>query len=61
MILARLLWNFDINAVEGKGVQWRTQKTYTLWEKEEVWVRLKDLGRGREGKDLATGLAKTFG
>ena len=42
LILAKLLWRFDVEEVkEKKLVDWSKQKTYTLWEKTEGWVRLK--------------------
>lgn len=42
LILAKLLWHFDVEEVEEKKmVDWSKQKTYTLWEKTEGWVRLK--------------------
>lgn len=41
LILARLLWNFDVEAVDGKGgPQWRSQKIFTLWEKTAMEVKL---------------------
>ncbi|KAL9597718.1 MAG: hypothetical protein Q9219_004975 [cf. Caloplaca sp. 3 TL-2023] len=44
LILARLLWNFDLGAVEGKSTDWEEQKTYTLWEKRSVWIRMWERG-----------------
>ena len=42
LILAKLLWHFDVEEVEEKRlVDWSKQKTYTLWEKTGGWVRLK--------------------
>ncbi|KAE8331440.1 cytochrome P450 [Aspergillus sergii] len=43
VILARVLWNFDITLCE-ESRHWRDQKTYILWEKPPLWVKLK--GRG---------------
>lgn len=41
LILARLLWNFDVEAVDGKGgPEWRGQKVFILWEKTAMEVKL---------------------
>ena len=42
LILARLLWAFDIEATEaGKRVRWEDQRTWMLWEKLPFEVRLR--------------------
>lgn len=46
LILARLLWNFDI-AVPNEGqkvMSWASQKTYVLVEKQPFEIRLKYVG-----------------
>ena len=46
LILARLLWNFDI-AVPHEGqkvMSWASQKTYVLVEKKPFEIRLKYVG-----------------
>lgn len=41
LILARLLWNFDVGAADGKGgPEWRGQKVFLLWEKIPIEVKL---------------------
>ena len=47
LIMARLLWNFDLSVPEGrKRHGWEgwveRQKTYILWEKGGLWVDVKD-------------------
>jgi len=39
IILARLLWNFDI-ALEHGSVDWEKQKVFILWQKAPLMVRL---------------------
>lgn len=41
LVLAKLAWSFDIEAIEGKKVKWEDMKTYLLVEKRPVEVRLK--------------------
>ena len=38
-ILARILWNFDMQ-IEEVSRGWTNQKEYTLWDKPPLWVRL---------------------
>lgn len=40
LIMALLLWNFDLTLDEGMG-QWHKQKIFALWEKPELRVHLK--------------------
>lgn len=42
VILARLLWNFDLELCEESG-HWDQQYTYTLWEKPPLMCRLRDV------------------
>lgn len=45
LILARLLWNFDLE-LQSKCKNWiAEQKTYTLWEKGNLDVKLKPVKR----------------
>ncbi|MCJ1409794.1 hypothetical protein MMC19_003877 [Ptychographa xylographoides] len=44
LVLAKLLWNFDI-AADGDVEDWASQKTYILWEKRPLPVRLTVVGR----------------
>lgn len=39
LILASLVWAFDIEAV--RALDWAQQKTYLVWEKEPFEVRLQ--------------------
>ena len=42
LILARLLWAFDIEATEvGKRVRWEDQRTWMLWEKLPFEIRIR--------------------
>jgi len=39
-ILARVLWHFEFSLCEESG-DWDDQKVYVLWEKPDLWVRLR--------------------
>ncbi|KAL8828357.1 MAG: hypothetical protein Q9191_002640 [Dirinaria sp. TL-2023a] len=41
LILARLLWHFDFQAEDQRLGKWETQKTWILWEKKPLHVRLR--------------------
>jgi hypothetical protein len=41
LILAKMVWNFDIEAVQGKLLDWMSQKTFIVVEKKPVVVQLK--------------------
>jgi len=45
LILARLLWHFDIER-EGRAWEWEEQKTWILWEKRGVVVGMKRRAEG---------------
>jgi hypothetical protein len=47
LILAHLLWHFDSEAVD-KAWKWESQKTWILWEKKPLLVRIK-IGDGVRG------------
>lgn len=43
LILAKLLWNFDMELEEPLPAGWaERQKTYILWDKPPLMVRLKE-------------------
>ncbi|KAF4539586.1 Benzoate 4-monooxygenase cytochrome p450 protein [Lasiodiplodia theobromae] len=43
LILAKLLWNFDMELAEPLSTGWaESQKTYILWDKPPLMVRLKE-------------------
>jgi hypothetical protein len=45
LILAKVLFNFDLELVD-KETDWMgTQKTFTLWEKGALMVRLRPVER----------------
>ena len=44
LILAKLLWNFDITR-EGSDWDWDSQKTYMIWEKRGLDVKLAEAQR----------------
>jgi averantin hydroxylase len=41
LILARLLFNFDLELDKARTGNWLDQKTFTLWEKRALWVKLR--------------------
>jgi averantin hydroxylase len=45
LILAKVLFNFDLELDEGKTGQWLDQKVFTLWEKKPLWVRVRSVER----------------
>lgn len=44
LILARLLWNFDLELMP-ESRNWNDQKIYTLWEKGAMDVKLTPVSR----------------
>ena len=46
LILARMVWNFDISLPDGpgSGLKWDDQKTYAVWVREPFVVRLTPVG-----------------
>lgn len=44
MILARLLWKFDLKMMPG-GKKWIDQKVFVLWEKRNLDVELTEVIR----------------
>jgi hypothetical protein len=40
LILAHLLWYFDFEAVD-RAWNWESQKTWILWQKKPLLVRIK--------------------
>jgi hypothetical protein len=44
MILARLLWKFDLKMMPG-GENWNDQKVFVLWEKSNLDVKLTEVIR----------------
>ncbi|KAF7870469.1 hypothetical protein EAF04_004213 [Stromatinia cepivora] len=41
VVLARLVWNFDLEAVGNKLVNWVDLKNYIVVQKEPIWVTIK--------------------
>ena len=41
LILARVLFNFDLELDEARTRNWLNQKSFILWEKPPLWVKLK--------------------
>lgn len=39
LIMARLLWNFDISLSE-ESLKWDDQRSYSIWQKEPLMIRL---------------------
>jgi hypothetical protein len=44
LILARLLWKFDLEILE-ESKDWDSQKSFLLWEKGALLVRLTEVIR----------------
>jgi hypothetical protein len=42
LVLAKLIWRFDLAAVPGCNVDWTKLKTYVLVQKEPIRVIVKD-------------------
>jgi hypothetical protein len=42
LILARIIFNFDLELIDQKS-DWFEQKVYTLWRKNPLMVKVKDL------------------
>ena len=48
LILARVLWNFDLE-VEEKSRRWvNDMKMFLLWEKQSLFVKLKPVQREKD-------------
>lgn len=45
LVLARLVWNFDLSAAPGKQIKWMDFKTYIVVQKEPIRIVIK----AREG------------
>lgn len=45
LIMSRLLWNFDVELVEGYQQWSKSHKVYIVWEKTPLMVRLTPLAR----------------
>ncbi len=41
IFLTRLLWAFDITEEEGRGLDWESLKTFNLFEKKPLELRIK--------------------
>lgn len=41
LVLAKLVWTFDVEVIEGKKVKWEELRTFLLVEKRPVEVRLR--------------------
>lgn len=45
LIMAKLIWNFDIELHPETQTDWLDQKLFTLWEKSPLYVKLKPVVR----------------
>lgn len=45
LLLAKLLWNFDLELLS-KSLDWTDQKTFALWSRPELMVKLFRAGAG---------------
>ncbi|KAL1987414.1 hypothetical protein VTN96DRAFT_3796 [Rasamsonia emersonii] len=45
LVLAKLLWTFDFEAIEGKKLKWEELRTFLLVEKKplEMWMKLRSI------------------
>jgi len=50
-IIARMLWNFDFQLLEGQN-DWVDQDIYVVWQKKPLWVRLTPKTRDPEQPDM---------
>ena len=41
LVLARLMWNFELSVAPGKQLEWMKQKMYIVVQKEPVRVRIR--------------------
>ncbi|KAK7752081.1 hypothetical protein SLS62_006047 [Diatrype stigma] len=46
IIVARLVWHFDVEMEDSDEDDWFDQKVYTIWEKKPLWVKLHPVQRG---------------
>lgn len=44
LILARIVFNFDIELME-KEDDWLDQESYILWKRKPLWVKARAAGR----------------
>jgi cytochrome P450 len=51
VILARLLWNFDLGLC-AESEEWTKQYSYTLWEKRPLMCRLQDIRAGTKARKV---------
>lgn len=47
LVLTRLLWNFELVDLDPSSTNWADQNVYLLWEKPELWMRLKPVSKDR--------------
>jgi hypothetical protein len=40
LVLAKILWKFDVHAVRGKELEWEHLRTFLLVEKKPIVVRM---------------------
>lgn len=40
IMLARMLWNFDMEICEETGREWQDQKVFITWQKKPLIVKL---------------------
>lgn len=42
LILAHILWNFDLELVDNSDTWFTTQKTYLAWEKPPLMINIRE-------------------
>lgn len=42
LVMADVLWHFDLE-LDPKCTNWLDQKTYILWQKPALWVKVKPI------------------
>lgn len=45
LILAKMLWHYDLELDEAKTGDWLDQKAWGLWEKKPLYVRISKTNR----------------
>lgn len=46
LLLAKVIWHFDMELDAARTGDWLNQKAWTLWDKKPLWVRLKSVRDG---------------
>jgi cytochrome P450 len=47
LILAKVVYNFELELDEARTGDWAHQKAFLLWDKRPLWVRIKPAAKAR--------------